>query len=174
MAPSGRKTERLRQARCRYNHLAGRIGIAVTRSLRERGLIMELADQGYEVTPAGISWFTFMGVEVLALKLNRYGLVRQCLDWTERELHLAGPLGDRPLAVLKAKGWPQASDGSRALEVTPQGRLGLRAVFGFWEKDEVAAANPRLRSTAQQCRPDSPAQPAASRCAWQSTGVPPR
>jgi hypothetical protein len=55
MAPSGRKTERLRHARCRYNHLAGRIGITVTRSLRERGLIMELADQGYKVTPAGIS-----------------------------------------------------------------------------------------------------------------------
>jgi hypothetical protein len=77
MAPSGRKTERLRHARCCYNHLVGWIGIAVTRSLRERGLIMERADQGYEVTPAGISWFTFIRVDVLALKLNRYGLVRQ-------------------------------------------------------------------------------------------------
>ena len=135
---------------------------------------MELADQGYEVTPVAISWCTCMGVDVLAHKPKRYGLARQYLDWTAREPHLAGPLGDRLLAVVKANGWPQGSGGSRALEVTPEGRLGLRAVFGIGEAGEVAAANPHLRSSAQQCRPDSPAQPAASRRAWQSTGVPPR
>src|ERR1700751_207710 len=112
---------------------------------------MELAEQGYEVTPAGISWFTCMGVDVLAHKPKRYGLAHQYLDWTAREPHLVGPLGDSLLAVLTAKGWPQRSGGSRALEVTPEGRLGLRAVVGTGEADEVATANPRLRSTAQQC-----------------------
>ena len=46
---------------------------------------------------------------------------RQCLDWTERTHHLAGPLGVELLKQMIARGWMQRVDGSRNLRVTAEG-----------------------------------------------------
>ena len=70
-------------------------------------------------------------LDVGAIKPTRRGLARQCLDWTERRHHLAGPLGVRFLAVLCENGWMQRSGTSRAIVVTPLGWSGLESSLGI-------------------------------------------
>ena len=57
---------------------------------------------------------------------TRRGLARQCLDWTERSRHLAGPLGAAFMRALCDKGWLRRSRTSRAVDVTPKGQLELK------------------------------------------------
>jgi hypothetical protein len=76
-------------------------------------------------------WFSRMGMDVTKLKPNRRGLARQCLDWTEREHHLAGPLGAQLMSVLCAKGWLRRSESSRPVKITPKGWNGLKEQLGI-------------------------------------------
>ncbi|WP_298215695.1 helix-turn-helix transcriptional regulator [Acidocella sp.] len=124
--PLTRDAQKLQFARCCYDHLAGRVGVGVARGLQERGFIIPVADKQFEVTPAGAEWFGRMGLDVTKIKPTRRGFARQCLDWTERQHHLAGPLGVQFLSLLCAKGWLRRSKTSRAVQVTPQGLRELR------------------------------------------------
>ncbi|NEC49905.1 helix-turn-helix transcriptional regulator, partial [Actinospica acidiphila] len=45
-----------------YDHLAGRLGIAVTDGLTARGLLRQ--DTGFALTNAGLDWFGALGVEL--------------------------------------------------------------------------------------------------------------
>jgi predicted transcriptional regulator len=128
--PLSRDAEKLRFARCCYDHLAGKVGVAMTRALIERGFIVAGSDKRFEVTASGDAWFRALGVDVDASKPSRYGIARQCLDWTEREHHLAGPLGVALLAQLCGKGWFTRSATSRSVQVTPKGWAALREQLG--------------------------------------------
>jgi DNA-binding transcriptional ArsR family regulator len=127
------EARKLRFARCCYDHLAGRLGVAVTRALQERSFIVPVPEKRFEITPAGGGWFGGIGLDVAALKPTRRGLARQCLDWTERSHHLAGPLGVGLLSALCARGWLRRSKDSRAVLITPQGRLELKRQLGLDE-----------------------------------------
>ncbi|NPT58462.1 helix-turn-helix domain-containing protein [Paraburkholderia sp. 5N] len=129
--PLSREAQRLQFARCCYDHLAGSIGVAITHSLQERGFLIAAADRQFDVTPAGIEWFGCMGLDVAKLRPNRRGLARQCLDWTEREHHLAGPLGVQLMSLLCSNGWLRRSESSRAIQVTPKGWTGLKEQLGL-------------------------------------------
>ncbi|WP_206950815.1 ArsR/SmtB family transcription factor [Trinickia acidisoli] len=122
--------QRLLFARCCYDHLAGRLGVAVTRALVTLGYLVDAGDKRYEVTTAGAEWFARMGFEVASIKPGRRGIARQCLDWTEREHHVAGPLGARLMTALCERGWLMRSKSSRAVQVTPQGAAWLREALG--------------------------------------------
>ena len=128
--PPSPEARSLQFARCCYDHLAGRLGVAVTQGLQQRGMLIAQADKQFEVTPAGIAWFAGIGLEVAGLKPGRRGLARQCLDWTERQHHLAGPLGVQLMRQLCANGWLRRSRSSRAVQVTPKGWAGLREQLG--------------------------------------------
>src|SRR5690242_9217448 len=96
--PRSRLARELRLARSCYDHLAGRLGVAVTRALEERGVLADTTDAPveaklYAVTKDGTRWLAELGIEVGAIRPTRRGLARRCLDWTERRHHLAGPLG---------------------------------------------------------------------------------
>jgi DNA-binding transcriptional ArsR family regulator len=127
--PRSPQARALRDGRCCYSHLAGRLGIAVTDALVERGLIVPAADKLYVVSPAGQAWFEELGVAADASRSKR-GLARQCLDWTERRHHLAGPLGVALLGRLVALGWIETVAGSRAARLTTRGREELRTRLG--------------------------------------------
>lgn len=129
--PLSREAQNLRFARCCYDHLAGRLGVAVTLAVVARGYLAAAADKQFEVTPAGTDWFTCMGLDMSALKPTRRGLARQCLDWTERQHHLAGPLGVQFTGLLCAKGWLRRHRHSRAVLVTPLGWAGLKQQLGL-------------------------------------------
>ncbi len=129
--PLSREAQSLQFARRCYDHLAGQLGVAVTQGLQEREFIVPTAVKQFEITPIGREWFGNMGLDVSALKPTRHGLARQCLDWTERRHHLAGPLGVSFMTVLCSSGWLLCSKSSRAIQVTQQGRVGLKEEFGI-------------------------------------------
>jgi DNA-binding transcriptional ArsR family regulator len=108
--------------------------VAVTQALQDRGFISAAADKQFEVTHDGMGWFSAMGLDVAALKPTRRGLARQCLDWTERRHHLAGPLGVELMSRLCAIGWVRRSKSSRAVLVTPKGWAGLKEQLGVDER----------------------------------------
>ncbi|MCI3204477.1 MULTISPECIES: helix-turn-helix transcriptional regulator [Pandoraea] len=138
--PLTRQARELQFARCCYDHLAGRVGVAVTNGLQSRGFIVSASDKQFEVTPAGIEWFASLGLDVTRITPTRRGLARQCLDWTERQHHLAGPLGVQFLAVLCAKGWVRRDKASRAVQVTQQGARALKEQLGV-DVHELACAD---------------------------------
>ncbi len=101
--PRSPKARALRDARCCYGHLAGRLGVRVCEALVDRDLIRPAAEKLYDVTPDGRRWFEDLGVAVDGLRSPR-GVARQCLDWTERRHHLAGPLGVKLLEAMTQRG----------------------------------------------------------------------
>ena len=132
-----RSARELRFARCCYDHLAGRLGVAVTDALQQREFLVPVQDRAFNVTPAGATWFGGVGVDVASLKPTRRGLARQCLDWTERTHHLAGPLGAAFMSALCQAGWLRRSRSPRGVEVTLKGRLALKRELGVDARPEA-------------------------------------
>ncbi|MFB3303232.1 ArsR/SmtB family transcription factor [Pseudomonas sp. AMR01] len=128
--PANRQAEGLRFARCCYNHLAGQLGVAVTQALEKNGYVRAIGDKHFEVFPDGATWFHSLGIETGALQP-----ARQCLDWTERTHHLAGPLGVQLLNALCAADWLRRSKDSRAVSVTPKGWAQFKTQLGLTPRD---------------------------------------
>lgn len=124
------EAQRLRFCRSCYDHLAGQVGVALTRALEEREYLRPVEDKRIEVTPAGSEWLAHLGLDLRGIKPSRSGLARQCLDWTERQHHVAGPLGVELMSVLCAAGWLRRGRKTRAVEILPKGRRELRAQLG--------------------------------------------
>jgi len=129
--PLGGEAQKLRFARCCYDHLAGQLGVAMTQALERRGLIVAAADKQFQITPEGIAWFGGIGLNVPELQPTRRGLARQCLDWTERQHHLAGPLGVQWMNLMYTNGWLRRARATRAVQVTPQGWVWLKEQLGI-------------------------------------------
>jgi DNA-binding transcriptional ArsR family regulator len=119
----------LRAARSCYDHLAGRLGVAVTEALVARGSIAAAAGGEYRLTAPGAAFLQSAGVDVAAAREARRHFARQCLDWSERRPHLAGALGAALRAAFLARGWIVRKTPSRALRVTPAGREWLVAAL---------------------------------------------
>ena len=137
--PRSPKARALRDARCCYGHLAGRLGVRVCEALVEQDLIRPADDKLYAVTPEGRRWFEDLGVKVDALRSPR-GVARQCLDWTERRHHLAGPLGVKLLEAMAARGWLALEAKGRAVRLTTEGAVALRDLLGVRLDEEGLAA----------------------------------
>jgi DNA-binding transcriptional ArsR family regulator len=122
----GTRAHAVRYARSCYDHLAGRVGVAVADALCGRGLLERARDeQGFAVTAAGAATLADLGVHV------REGeLARACVDWTEQRAHVAGPLGRVLLARLLDLGWLAREQRSRALRVTEAGSAALPERLG--------------------------------------------
>ena len=124
------EARRLRFCRSCYDHLAGQVGVALTRALEERAYLRPTDGKAIEVTAGGWQWLAQFGIDVRRIKVSRGGLARQCLDWTERQHHVAGPLAVALLSALYTCGWLQRGRESRVVEVLPKGRRELRSQLG--------------------------------------------
>jgi DNA-binding transcriptional ArsR family regulator len=131
-----RATERLRFARCCYDHLAGSLGVGITKAMLTYGYLAEGDGKAFIVPPGGAEWFGRLGLDVAGITPGRHGVARQCLDWTEREYHLAGPLGTQFLARTCELGWFHRPLSTRAIDVTPKGWQALKAHLGL-ERSEI-------------------------------------
>jgi hypothetical protein len=122
----------LRAARTCYDHLAGRLGVALADALVVGGRV-ELTSDGGIVTRAGVAFFGQIGIlDVLAPRSGRRSarvLCRPCLDWSERRPHLAGTIGAALCAHCFGEGWIRRNNGTRAVTITPKGRLVFRDEF---------------------------------------------
>jgi DNA-binding transcriptional ArsR family regulator len=139
--PRSPQARQLRAARSCYDHLAGRLGVAIAAAMEARGLLTVPANAPpaklYNLTDAGRQWFAEFGIPV-----DAKCTARRCLDWTERRHHLAGPLGVELMARLEALGWIERNRETRAVGVTRAGELGLRRELGIqWSgADAILAA----------------------------------
>ncbi|MFI9807052.1 ArsR/SmtB family transcription factor [Streptomyces sp. NPDC052301] len=111
-----------------YDHLAGRLGVAVTDALTLRGLLRQ--DTGFALTDAGVEWFGAAGI-ALDLSNRRRPPARACLDWTERRPHLAGAAGAALCRHVLEAGWCVRVGSARAVKVTPSGERELSALLGI-------------------------------------------
>ncbi|GAA0404915.1 transcriptional regulator [Acrocarpospora corrugata] len=112
-------------ARTCYDHLAGRLGVAIADALTARGLLVHAP--GFAFTDAGRDWLTGL---VGVLPAARRPLARPCLDWTERRHHLAGTAGAALCRHSLERGWVRPIGGGRALKITPVGVAALRELLG--------------------------------------------
>ena len=122
----GPRDKALRAGRTCYNHLAGRLGVAIADALVAQGHV-ELADDAGLVTDDGVAFLGGVGMDVDALtpsrgKRSRRVLCRPCLDWSERRPHLAGAVGTALCAHSFTNGWIRRIDDTRAVAITPKGR----------------------------------------------------
>ena len=124
---TGPRDAALRAARTCYDHLAGRLAVALADAMAMRGQIA-LSPDGGEETEAGFDLLDRLGI---AARPGRGRLFcRPCLDWSERRPHVAGVLGAALCTRCFDLGWVRRRDGGRALMVTPEGWRGFAEAFG--------------------------------------------
>ncbi len=146
----GTKAHALRKARTCYDHLAGRLGVAVMSGLIERGAIVghdgvhlgtaarrdRLSAPGwdvdYQLGEAADVVLGDLGVDLPALLAGprRRPLLRYCVDWSEQNHHLAGALGAAVLDACSKAGWVRRAKASRAVHLTPDGERALGERLG--------------------------------------------
>jgi DNA-binding transcriptional ArsR family regulator len=149
----GLRAQAVREARTCYDHLAGRLGVDLMDSMVDAGHLSsgETAPRidpvragqragyrhevDYRLTPQGVGFLQDFGVA-----LPPEAVVRYCLDWSERRHHLAGTPGRGLLNRFIALAWLQRSPSSRAVTVTPAGRMGLFETFNLHPPSDPAHA----------------------------------
>ncbi|HEX6700519.1 MAG TPA: winged helix-turn-helix domain-containing protein [Gaiellaceae bacterium] len=142
------RMEALRRGRTCYDHLAGRLGVAIFASLLEAGAVAggdgvhRLAGDGtdrlsapgrdlaYRLTDSGRRRLERLGVALPRPDRDGATALRYCVDWTEQRHHLSGAVGRALAARLFELGWLEHDDRVRAVRVTDDGRRALRDAFG--------------------------------------------
>jgi DNA-binding transcriptional ArsR family regulator len=153
----GTRAQAVRLARRCYDHLAGRLAVAITDRLIEDGCLtggdgsIDIAhirggrlsggvgdDTVYHLTDAGQQRLSDLGV---ALPIDR--TVRCCIDWSEQRHHLAGALGRNLLSAFTDASWLYLSPQTRAVVISDTGRATLATSLGIaWPPPHGAARQP--------------------------------
>jgi DNA-binding transcriptional ArsR family regulator len=128
-ARPGPKEPALRRARLCYDHLAGDLGVALFDSFTKHKWIVPGPEKTFALTRLGRVKASTFGVEIETLEKGARPLCRACLDWSVRRHHLAGALGAAILEQVFDRGWATQKRGSRVLEFTRYGEIGLKRVF---------------------------------------------
>jgi DNA-binding transcriptional ArsR family regulator len=142
----GNRAAQLRSARTCYDHLAGRLGVALMGSMIERGHLAggdgvydpdraisdtptgHGRDLDYEVTDPGWEFLVGLGVDVRA---GKRPLVRYCVDWSEQRHHLGGRLGRDLLGTFLDRGWVRRREANRSVAVSDAGAEAFERHFGL-------------------------------------------
>ena len=120
----------IRYARTCYDHLAGKVGVAITNSLLQKKIMAVDKDQ-YRVTAPGIKWFETIGINIDAVKQMKRKFAYPCLDWSERKQHLGGALGATLLDTIAKKDWIRKTKQTREIIITGTGRRELGSRLGL-------------------------------------------
>jgi hypothetical protein len=110
-----------------YDHLAGRLGVAITDAMTDQRLIDQR--NGFRLTVDGVTWFEArLGQDLRGIRTAR-PVARSCVDWTARLC-----------AVALDRVWVKRVSGTRAVRLTPTGESALRDLFGDGICHTVAGA----------------------------------
>ncbi len=129
--------EAVRTARLCYDHLAGRLGVAVYAALVDRAWIAPAAG-GWQTTGDGEARLATLGIDLPAARTARR-FACDCMDWSERRPHLAGGLGREIAACCLRRHWlgRLPAEGAtdplqrRRLRLTPEGARQLHDQLGI-------------------------------------------
>ncbi len=129
--------EAARHARLCWNHLAGRLGVALHERLTGAGWLTPVPG-GWDASNEGRTRLAATGVDLdRAGKSARFAC--DCMDWSERRPHLAGGLGKEIARAWLDRGWlrrmPADCDSDvlakRRVTVTPDGARGMKEALGL-------------------------------------------
>jgi DNA-binding transcriptional ArsR family regulator len=137
----GVRTQALLRARLCYDHLAGRLGVALLTALVDGDVLVNTAGS-YRITPTGLVKLEAFGIDVEEFSRRRPA-IRYCVDWGENRHHLAGALGAAISDRLFALEWLRRGRARRVVQLTEAGRTGLHDTFGVpsdWETPPTAPA----------------------------------
>jgi DNA-binding transcriptional ArsR family regulator len=123
------RSELIREARTCYDHLAGRLGVALARALERHGAVVR-RDGTYTLGAEAPRVLAPLEVDVETLARLRRPLVRGCLDWSEHELHVAGALGAAVTERLFELRWIERRNRTRSVALTDEGSERLPRVLG--------------------------------------------
>ncbi|MFD5751565.1 ArsR/SmtB family transcription factor [Streptomyces sp. NPDC127033] len=133
-----RQMRHLAAARFCYDHIAGRLGIALTDAWTRQGWFADR--ESLPLTDAGVDGLRGVGVDVDGAIQARRATTRACLDWTERRAHLAGSLGAAVGRRFLEAGWVVRHRSGRGLNVTGSGRDLVREAWGIDLADQAGPA----------------------------------
>lgn len=123
----------LARARTCYDHLAGRLGVAIFDALVARRVIVQ-PDARYrgplELGPSGARLLGGLGVDLDEVRKERRQFATACGDWSERRPHLGGALGAALWVRFLEQGWVAHKPGTRIVVVTERGRRGFQKSLG--------------------------------------------
>jgi DNA-binding transcriptional ArsR family regulator len=145
------KSPALAKARTCYDHLAGRLGVAIFDALLARGAIMPPVEARgpVDLGPSGPEVFGRLGIDLDEVRGERRRFATACGDWTERRPHLGGALGAALWVRSLEHGWVARKPGTRIVVLTGQGSRAFQHHLGV-EPDKVAgAAAPRMPARAR-------------------------
>lgn len=126
-----------RRARLCWNHLAGRLGVALHGRLTREGWLTP-APGGWTATQAARTRLEATGVDLTrADRAPRFAC--DCMDWSERRPHLAGGLAREMATAWLDRGWLRRMPGQggsdalarRRIALSPEGARGLRETLGL-------------------------------------------
>ena len=115
----------IKYCRTCYDHLAGKVGVAITDKLLAKRII-EMKNNEFSISKRGVKWFDALEISIEELQGGKRVLTRKCIDWSERRPHIAGAVGAAFANRLFDMKWLQRSKSSRMVSVTP---LGQRKIY---------------------------------------------
>ncbi len=125
---TGPKDAELRKARVCYNHLAGDMGVRMYQAMCRRGFVAQKDDSLF-LTDKGRDFLEALGIKTEAMPKSRAPLCRACLDWSERQSHLAGQVGRAMLTHFIEQGWAQRVQDTRIVRFNAQGEAAFIDLF---------------------------------------------
>jgi len=128
---SNNKTEQyppMKFCRTCYDHLAGKIGVALADSLLEQKIIVQ-ANNVFEISSEGEKWFSDFGVNLEEAQKQKRIFLKPCLDWSERRNHIAGSVGALLMNRMLEQDWIRRTSNSRAIIITGKGEKELLKYF---------------------------------------------
>lgn len=125
-----REKSAIHYARTCYDHLAGYMGVQITNSLIQQNIIKK-EGLNFEVTQEGNHFFQSFGINIDEQKKKRRAYARCCLDWSERQHHIAGALGNALLVKMLEQQWITRLPNTRAIKVTSNGSTQIKKNFGL-------------------------------------------
>ncbi|MGO4772383.1 ArsR/SmtB family transcription factor [Flavobacterium sp. W22_SRS_FK3] len=111
-----------------YDHLAGKIGVALTDSLLEQKIIVE-KNNAFEISAVGEKWFSDFGINLEGAQKQKRIFLKPCLDWSERRNHMAGSVGALLLNKMIKEDWLRKTTNSRVITITGKGEKELLKYF---------------------------------------------
>jgi DNA-binding transcriptional ArsR family regulator len=118
--------ERVPEGATCYDHLAGRLGVALMDHLVQSGALRTRKGEGeLRLGPAAGGTFADLGVE-LPRTPSRRMLAFSCMDSHAGRPHLGGQLGAELAASVRQRGWVESAGRPRRLRLTPAGHAALR------------------------------------------------
>jgi DNA-binding transcriptional ArsR family regulator len=125
---NGKPMSEMAFGRTCYDHLAGWIGVQLTKNLSERALV-EQQGKNFRLTQKGEKFLTELGLDIGETRLKRRVFARACQDWTEGEAHLGGALGASLFQFFESQKWLKRDQNYREVYVLPKGKKNFVKYF---------------------------------------------